>query len=174
LISSGALQSNTVATVTVQPAAISTAASYNTLTVYNPASPGINNWVYDNTTVSVSTQQANQPVYLFGTLQNQLRTTQLFIPDRVWSLTYDIGLFRKVSSTYTQVGDYQRYVLTNQAATVANSPVQVTPFVGYLDIPVSIGTYEYVYGMRYVSAANVTVPTFEFETRNILAQLLKR
>jgi hypothetical protein len=72
------------------------------------------------------------------------------------------------------VGDYQRYILTNQASTVANSPVEVTPFVGYLDIPVSISTYDYVYAMRYVSAANIVIPSFEFETRNILAQLLKR
>jgi hypothetical protein len=72
------------------------------------------------------------------------------------------------------VGDYQRYILTNQASTVGNSPVEVTPFVGYLDIPVAAGTYEYVYGMSYSSAANVSVVTFEFETRNILAQLLKR
>ena len=174
LISSGALQSNTVATVTVQPSAISTAASYNTLTVSSRPTPGFNTWIYDTTTVSVITQQANQPVYLFGTIQNEVRTTQIFTPPRIWSLTYDIGLFRKVGLTYTQVGDYQRYTLTNQASTVANSPIEVTPFVGYLDIPVAIGTYEYAYGMRYVAASNVSIPSFEFETRNILAQLLKR
>jgi hypothetical protein len=65
-------------------------------------------------------------------------------------------------------------VLTNQASTVGNSPVEITPFVGYLDIPVAIGTYEYVYGIRYVSAANVGVPSIDFLSRNILAQLLKR
>jgi hypothetical protein len=174
LITAGNLVSNTVITTTVQPAAITTAASYNTLTVVQRLSPGIaGTFVYDTTTLSVTTQQANQPVYLFGTLQNEARTTQIFTPDRVWSLTYDVALFRKVGSTFTIVGDYQRYVYTNQAAS-SEAPVVVTPFVGYLDIPATIGTYEYVYGMRFASIANVAVVTFEFETRNILAQLLKR
>lgn len=174
LITAGALNSNTVITTTITPSAVSIAGSYNTLTPRQQLTPSLATWYYDTTTVSVTTGQLNQPVYLFGTFQNQVTTTQLFSPARQWSLTYDIGLFRKVSSTYTAVGDYQRYVLTNQASTVANSPVEVTPFVGYLDIPVSIGTYEYVYGMRYVSSANIGIPSFEFETRNILAQLLKR
>lgn len=174
LITSGSLSSNTVVTTTMVPAAVSTAGSYNTLTPRQQLTPALNTWYYDTANVSVTTQQANQPVYLFGTFQNQVTTNQIFSPARQWNLTYDIGLFRKVGSSYTAVGDYQRYTLTNQASTVANSPVEVTPFVGYLDIPVSIGTYDYVYAMRYVSAANVAVPSFEFETRNILAQLLKR
>jgi hypothetical protein len=174
LITAGNLVSNTVATLTVQPSAITTAASFNTLTAYQQLTPASATWYYDTANVSVTTGQVNQPVYLFGTLQNQVTTVQLFSPARQWSLTYDIGMFRKVGASYTQVGDYQRYILTNQASTVGNSPVEVTPFVGYLDIPVSIGTYDYVYGMRYVSAANIGVPSFEFETRNILAQLLKR
>lgn len=174
LITSGSLSSNTVVTTTMVPAAVSTAGSYNTLTPRQQLTPALNTWYYDTANVSVTTQQVNQPVYLFGTFQNQVTTNQLFSPARQWNLTYDIGLFRKVGSSYTAVGDYQRYTLTNQASTVANSPVEVTPFVGYLDIPVSIGTYDYVYAMRYVSAANVAIPSFEFETRNILAQLLKR
>jgi hypothetical protein len=174
LITTGSLNSNTVVTTTMVPAAVSVAGSYNTLTPRVQSTPALLTWYYDTANVSVTTAQINQPVYLFGTFQNQVTTAQLFSPPRQWSLTYDIGLFRKVGVSYTQIGDYQRYVLTNQASTVANSPVEVTPFVGYLDIPVSIGTYDYVYGMRYVSAANVVVPTFEFETRNILAQLLKR
>ena len=174
LVTAGSLNANTVVTTTIAPTSVSVAGSYNTLTVNSTTAAGLGVWKYDTANISVVTQQANQPVYLFGTCQNQLTTTQIFSPARVWSLTYDIGLFRKVGTTYTIVGDYQRYVLTNQASTVANTPVEVTPFVGYLDIPATVGTYDYVYGIRYASAANVTVPTVEFETRNILAQLLKR
>ncbi len=174
LITAGNLQSNTVVTTTMVPGAVSVAGSYNTLTTRQQLTPSNSVWYYDTANVSVVTQQVNQPVYLFGTFQNQVLTSQLFTPARQWNLTYDIGLFRKVGTSYTQVGDYQRYILTDQASTVANSPVEVTPFVGYLDIPASIGTYDYVYAMRYVSAANIVIPSFEFETRNILAQLLKR
>jgi hypothetical protein len=174
LITTGNLNANTVITTTVVPGSISIAGSYNTLTPRQQLTPALNTWYYDTANVSITTTQVNQPVYLFGTFQNQVTTSQLFTPARQWNLTYDIGLFRKVGASYTQVGDYQRYILTNQASTVANSPVEVTPFVGYLDIPVSISTYDYVYAMRYVSAANIVIPSFEFETRNILAQLLKR
>lgn len=174
LVTAGSLNSNTVVTATIVPSSISVAGSYNTLSTYQQLTPSLSTWYYDSSNVSITTTQTNQSVYLFGTIQNQVTTAQLYSPARVWSLTYDIALFRKSGASYTMVGDYQRYTLTNQASTVANSPVEVTPFVGYLDIPVTASTYDYMYGMRYVSAANVVVPSFEFETRNILAQQLKR
>ena len=75
---------------------------------------------------------------------------------------------------YTIIQDYQRYALTNQPGSTGNSPEVIPPFVGYLDIPATAGTYTYLYAIRYVIATNIVVPRIDFMTRNILAQLLKR
>ena len=177
LVTSGSLNANTVQTTTMVPGAVSLAGSYNTLTVYSDFPPAGSQWNYDTQTLTITTPQANQPVYLFGTCQNQLFTVPLN-PSLTWALTWDIGLFRRTGSVgsyvYTIIQDYQRYALTNQPGSTGNSPEVIPPFVGYLDIPATAGTYTYLYAIRYVITTNITVPRIDFMTRNILAQLLKR
>jgi hypothetical protein len=173
LITTGSLIANTVATTTIVPAAVSLGQGINSTTVATVA-PATANTVYlDTSKVTTTTVEANQPVYFYGFLNPQWTYT---VTGTITDLYYLTSLYRQNPDlSYTLVGVYNQNEGTSISTGSYTRPL-VFPYVGYLNLPPSVGVNGYVFGVSWykTGAGSVTMNSIQILERNLVAQGLKR
>jgi hypothetical protein len=173
LITTGSLNSNTVATTTMVPAAVSVGISMqsSTDTVFTNPSP-LTNYFDTSNLLQLTTVENNQSVYLFG----QIKTESILnVTSTVTSLIISTGLYRiNPGGSLTLVKGYNNPVTSPSAPGLYRSTIG-NEYVGYLDTPPTPGLYGYVYAVAWgFSGGSMTMNEIAITERNLLIQSLKR
>jgi hypothetical protein len=173
LITTGSLIANTVATTTMVPSAVSLGSGINSTTIATVA-PAIANTVYlDTQKVTTTTVEVNQPVYFYGFLNPQWTYT---VSGTITDLYYLTSLYRQNPDlSYTLVGVYNQNEGTSISTGSYTRPL-VFPYIGYLNLPPSVGVNGYVFAVSWykTGAGSVTMNSIQILERNLVAQGLKR
>ena len=181
LITTGSLQSNTVITTNIQPNQISGGSAGVSGSAASPfyiTSPAVNVEQLTDMYVFVTTTQANQPVYLWGSLQS--------------GVLYNIGAFSQLGYYTILVRQYNPPVgppvllyisqvvygdLFNGTAVPvvgAGKNIDAT-FSGFTDIAPVAGSYTYgLIVVWTIATGSGSVTSISCLDRNVLAQTLKR
>jgi len=181
LITTGALQSNTVVTTTIQPNQISGGS-------VGVAGSGSSPFFINNPPASTeqltdmflffNTTQLNQPVYLWGSL-NSIVTVNLGAFSFIGFVTilvrqYNPPVGTPVLTFISQVPSNEIQNLTGTPLVGASYNIDAQ-FAGFTDIPAVVGSYTYgIVVYWYVVSGTGTVTQVECLDRNLLAQTLKR
>jgi UDP-3-O-[3-hydroxymyristoyl] glucosamine N-acyltransferase len=173
LITTSALNANTVSTTTIQPQAISLGNSVSSVTPEVVATnPSNSIYFYSNNTATITTTVSNEAVYVWGSIEG--------------FVTYDSANAPQVFLFGAQIA---RFDTSNVATTIADPTISITTlsngsglvqgepfnFIGYLDVISTPGTYDYRLGLgKFTTDANVVVTQLSMVDRTLLIQSLKR
>jgi hypothetical protein len=168
LITTGNLDSNTVVTTTMQPSVVSNFQSSVGSAVYTVVTNPVSGDGYNtDQTITLTTTQTNQPVYLFSAIQSYWTNFTLAANSQV---VLSVSIFRDATGITT---DNYTYVSGPGGATLDTQ--EFTSFTGYTDAPATASSYTYkiVVGATAV-AGSFSGGTIEVGWRNLTAQTLKR
>jgi hypothetical protein len=173
LITTGALQANTVVTTTIQPNSISGQGgiSYNNVVtvVTTPAVPSIQ-YITDTFGI-ITAQEANQSTYIWAGVQVAYNFSGFGAGE---SLVAQVSLIRLDYPSLTNQVDLAsfQFVFTGPLSSETNNIV----FPGYYDEMPTVGQ-QYLYIMEILNASAVgsfTITSILAGTRSIIIQTLKR
>jgi hypothetical protein len=173
LITTGGLNSNTVATTTIQPNSISGqgGVSYNNV-VTVATTPAIPSFYYTSDTFGIITaQEANQSTFIWSGVQLAYNFSGFGSGE---SLTAQVSLVRLDYPSFANQIDLAsfQFVFTGPLVSQTNNIV----FPGYYDqMPTAGQSYLYIMEIFNVSSVgSFTVSSILAGTRNIIIQTLKR
>jgi hypothetical protein len=173
LITASGLNANTVATTTVVPNAVSGGSAASTSTTpYTISSPAANTVIITDTYVDITTTQANQPVFLWGSITTQLSyslgaSSQILV--EVWLLEQ-----KNFAPTSSQIVSSSAFTLAS-GSPATGTEVITSNYAGFTSFPAVAGSY--TYGLAYyyeVVAGTGSITSFVPADRTILVQTLKR
>ena len=172
LITTGALQSNTVITNNIVNQSISQSGGIANavLSTYatSPAS-GVEYYVLD-TILGLTTTETNQATYVWGSLQNTVNYTGLAIGEYFSFETY-LFLLDSVGTIIDQIS-YESYTIGYTATGTVTVTVQFNGFTYTIPVP---GTYYWVIAAAwYPGSGTYSVNSFQAGPRSLLLQTIKR
>jgi hypothetical protein len=170
LVTGTQLNANTVTTVTIQPAAVSSGVSASSNTNQDFANPGQGIRYFSNTTSIISVSSSTQPVYVWAQALNLWDILPGVSPTYVILVVAE--LIRTSSGGVDTVIFSQNFV--------GNQPFTQTTFqsrpiwAGFIDTP-GTGTWTYRVAVRWSNAGgSFNVQQLRFSERSILTQTLRR
>jgi hypothetical protein len=168
LITTGALQANTVVTTTMQPSVVSNFQSSTGSSFYTVVSNPVSGQGYNtDQTVTLTTTQANQPVYLFSAIQTFWENITLAANSQV---VLGTSLFRGNTGITTD-----NYTYASGPGGALLNTQEFTSFTGYTDAPATANTYTYTIVVSITAVAgSFSGGNIGVGWRNLTAQTLKR
>jgi hypothetical protein len=173
LISSGSLSSNTVSTTTIVPNSVSFGLGSSSSTQQNVNNPVSGVIYYTNTTSSITTTLASQPVYIWAQC---LAILNFNIPTTPYAVFQIFCYLTRTDSTGADTIIF-RQTFAKQVPYTDTGYSNTPTWAGFQDTPPIPGTYTYKIGFNWQIPAGqgaAQVYLWAFQDRSILTQTLKR
>jgi hypothetical protein len=169
LINGGSLNANTVATTTIQPAAVSSGISASSNTNQSIPNPSQAVAYFADTTSTITVSATSQPVYVWA---QALNTWGINPISGSYVILIIAELVRTNSSGVNTTIFSQNFVGSQSFSVVQFQSRPI--WAGFIDTP-GIGTFTYRVSARWVNAGgSFTVNQLTFGERSILTQTLRR
>jgi hypothetical protein len=176
LTTGGNLNANTVATTTIQPAAISAGISASAVSAAIILNPVQGTKYASPTSSTITTTQANQPVYVWAQLTSQWYYQNVTSPTTVLqTFVYLERVFGNVVTTLFTESPVDTVFWSS--GTFPTAFVNTSIFAGFVDNVVNPGTYTYRVSVAWtkpVGSGSYNIDELAFFQRSVLTQTLKR